>query len=207
MIPLPSCRKPLLLLLVTLSLLFVPYSIAERARAIEFTLTDINGKQFSLNQFQGKVVVIDFFATWCGPCREAIPHLAELGRKFSSTQLTIISISVDPRYDSDELLRKYAAENSMSWVVARDTAQIGTKYGVKLIPTIVIIDGEGYVQNTHVGITASSTLISEVESLLRGMTPTEPARPLWYHEYWYALVIGVAVIVAIGLTAYGKRAK
>ena len=131
-----------------------------------FTLTDINGANFSLDDFRGKVVVLDFFATWCGPCKTQMPHLSQICEKYNNSKVVVISISVDPRSDTVEKLKQFASDNNMTWIVARDTAGVAKNYGVTPIPTLFIIDQKGIVRYVHVGLTPASTLSSEIDSLL-----------------------------------------
>ena len=132
--------------------------------APDFTLKDINGREFSLSDFRGKVVILDFFATYCAPCKEQVKELRELRERFGE-KLVIISISVYPG-DTDKVLRDYARENGMDWIVARDTADVASKYGVRRLPTLVVVDPKGYIKAKHVGLTDSEVLAKDVEAAL-----------------------------------------
>jgi protein SCO1/2 len=136
-----------------------------RSLAIDFEVTDIYGKVFRLSEQHGKVVVIEFMTTKCSYCAEENIHLASLAARYGEKVL-ILSVSVDPLTDTDEILRQYSAQHKASWVFARDTDYIAKKYDVKLTPTIVIIDQEGYTRYRYSGITTSSILIEAVEKLL-----------------------------------------
>lgn len=130
-------------------------------------LTDIDGVEFSLNDFRGKVVVLDLFSTRCQPCIEQIAHLAEVHEKYSINEVVIISISVDPAYDTVERLRQFREDQQMTWRVARDTIGLSDEYNVELIPTLVILDQNGIVQyGPHAGLTDSLTLSNVIDSLL-----------------------------------------
>ncbi len=133
-------------------------------KAPDFTLTDIYGNKFSLSDFRGKVVILDFFMIRCAPCKEQVRELKEVLAEYGG-QVVIISISVDPG-DTDEALRAYATENGMTWKVARDTAGLADKYHITAVPTLVLIDKEGYIRHRHVGLTDSEVLIEEVGELL-----------------------------------------
>jgi len=136
----------------------------ELPMAPDFTLKDIYGHQFSLSDFRGKVVILDFFATYCGPCRTQVRELREVKQQFGD-RVVIISISVSPE-DTDEELRSYAEENGITWRVARDTAGVGDDYNVLYLPTLVVVDPEGRIAARHVGLTDSETLAKEVEAAL-----------------------------------------
>ncbi len=136
----------------------------ELPKAPDFTLKDIYGHRFSLSDFRGKVVILDFFATYCGPCKAQVGELKEVKEQFGD-EVVIISISVSPE-DTDEVLRSYAEENGITWRVARDTAGVGDAYKVLYVPTIVVVDPEGRIAARHIGFTDSETLAEEVEAAL-----------------------------------------
>jgi thiol-disulfide isomerase/thioredoxin len=134
--------------------------------AQDFLLNDINGSTFRLSEFRGKVVVIDFMATWCGPCRQEMPHFGVIWGKYQG-KMVLMSIDVDPG-ESAETVRSFAQEFSYStWIWGRDPANLGEVYQVSAIPKTVIIDQDGYVRFTHAGVTDSSTFIQEIDQLLR----------------------------------------
>lgn len=135
--------------------------------APDFTLIDIDENEFSLSDYRGKIVLLDFFATWCTPCKMEMYELKYL-HKFFGESLEIISISVDPDYDTVEHLRRFREENpgkDLTWTVARDIAGLSQEYDVRAIPTLVIIDQNGYIRYRHVGSTQRDTLIEEIEEL------------------------------------------
>jgi len=133
-------------------------------KAPDFTLADIYGEEFSLSRFRGKVVLLDFFATWCEPCKQEIPELKRLKSRFGG-QLVIISISISPG-DTDEVLREFAEQHGMDWLVARDTAGVADLYDVKALPTLVLVDKSGFIRFRHEGLTSYETLEREVREIL-----------------------------------------
>jgi thiol-disulfide isomerase/thioredoxin len=143
---------------------FMNYALAQEL-APDFTLTDIDGSQFSLNNFRGRVVLLDFFATWCSPCLSEIPHLKSLNDEFGN-DLVIISISVSPSTDSVEMLQQFRQDYKMNWIITRDTAGVSYDYGIQYIPTLVVIDQEGYIKHQHVGLTDESVLHEEIVSII-----------------------------------------
>ena len=132
----------------------------------DFTLTDIDGNEFSLSDYRGKVVILDFFARWCNYCYNIIPHLKSLHEEFSE-KLVILTISVDPTYDTVEGLQEFKETYGVKWNIARDIADVSQKYEIEYIPTTIIIDQNGYLQHRHVGGQVKETTLSdEVEGLL-----------------------------------------
>ncbi len=112
-----------------------------------FTLQDLNGKQVSLSDFKGKVVLLDFWATWCGPCRRAIPHLEALHRKYKDEGLVVIGINHERDHDKV----KAFARDHISYITLLDANEQFTEYGIKGIPTLYYIDREGKVRYRDVG--------------------------------------------------------
>ena len=159
-----SNKKIFLLANIAVLIFFVRSAVAQEI-APDFNLTDIDGIQFSLSDYTEKVVLLDFFATWCGPCISEIPHLKSLHEKFGE-DLVIISISVSSSSDTVESLLKFRQEHEMNWIIARDTIGVSDKYGVQYIPTLVIVDQEGYIQHRHVGLTEESVLHGEIVKIV-----------------------------------------
>jgi thiol-disulfide isomerase/thioredoxin len=134
------------------ALLFVSQPEMARARmAPPFTVTTLAGQRISLDDLKGKVVLIDFWATWCGPCREALPHMREIARKFQGQPLVILSVSLD----SDEnKWKEFVAKNGMTWLNCRDggfDGPLAKIFDVHAIPHTFTIDADGVLQDEHVG--------------------------------------------------------
>jgi len=126
-----------------------------------YTLTNTD-----FSQFRGKVVVLDFFATWCNPCIQQIPQLAEIHEKYNSSGVIILSIG--PSTDTVGDLEQFKEKHSMEWRVAGDTVGAFDEYGVQYIPKIVILDQKGTICYEHEreGVISASKLSSEIDSLL-----------------------------------------
>jgi thiol-disulfide isomerase/thioredoxin len=158
--------KPRILLLILTVATMMPAELAGSADvAPGFSLTDIDGADFALADYQGKVVLLDFFATWCGPCVSEIPHLKALHEEYGEG-LVIISISVSPTSDTVAKLQEFRQEYAIPWIIARDTGGINGEYNVQYIPTLVIIDQAGDIRYRHVGLTEESVLQNEIEGII-----------------------------------------
>lgn len=134
------------------ALLFVSHPELARARmAPAFAVTTLDGQRISLDNLKGKVVLIDFWATWCGPCRQALPHLQEIARKFQGQPLVILSVSLDPE---EKKWKDFVANNGMTWANCRDggfNGPMATMFAVRAIPNTFTIDADGVLQDEHVG--------------------------------------------------------
>jgi thiol-disulfide isomerase/thioredoxin len=134
--------------------------------APDFSLTTIDGEPVQLDQFRGRVVVLDLMATWCNPCVLQMEHLNQLRNHYPPGQLEILSIGVDLK-ESAEQLRTFKNDNFATWRFARDTDGLGQKYDASSIPTLVIIDQEGRQQWRHAGVTTYEDLVDRIDPLIR----------------------------------------
>ncbi|MEE9460086.1 MAG: TlpA disulfide reductase family protein [Candidatus Bathyarchaeia archaeon] len=141
-------------------------------KAQDFQLKDINGNTFSLSDFKGKVVVLEFFASKCGPCKPQLMELREIRSAYPEDQVKIISVSFDPRADTDEVLRDLAKNVSVTWIMARDTIGIADVYGADMAPTTYLIDRAGNIRYVSPGLTKSDRLMPKIDELV-----SEPFQP------------------------------
>jgi peroxiredoxin len=118
--------------------------------APDFSLQDLKGRPVQLSKLKGKVVAVNFWATWCGPCRAEIPGFVKAYEKYQSKGLEIVGISMD-RVGKDAV-HEFVKKNGITYPVAIDMSQTPQKYGgVSGIPTTFIVDREGKVAKQHVG--------------------------------------------------------
>lgn len=123
-----------------------------RARMVPpFAITTLEGREISMDDLQGKVVLLDFWATWCGPCREALPHLREVAKKFQGEPLVIVSVSLD---SDEQKWKDFIAKNEMTWPQYRDggfEGHLAKTFSVNAIPHTFTIDADGVLQDEHIG--------------------------------------------------------
>jgi len=132
---------------------------------LNFTFRDITNKKVSLSDFKGKVVILDFWATWCVPCKAEIPGFIDLQRKYGGKGLQIIGLSVD---DSLPTAKKYADEMKMNYPVllAEGKEDILRAYDpIPSIPVSVVIGRDGKTCAKHVGIAPMDVFEREIASL------------------------------------------
>ncbi|MDR3763038.1 MAG: TlpA disulfide reductase family protein [Acidobacteriota bacterium] len=125
--------------------------------APDFTAALSEGKTVKLADFKGKVLLIDFWATWCPPCRESVPELKELHKKYGD-RLAVMSVSAD---ESQKQWSDYILKHDMSWQQSWDKgnkASVLNAFGVHLFPTYVLIDAEGIVRARIDGLNTQETL-------------------------------------------------
>jgi thiol-disulfide isomerase/thioredoxin len=125
--------------------------LARARMAPPFAVTTTDGQRVSMDDLAGKVVLIDFWATWCGPCREALPHMREIAKKFQGQPLVVLSVSLD---SDEEKWKDFVTKNEMTWLQYRDggfTGPVAKMFGVEAIPHTFTIDADGVLQDEHIG--------------------------------------------------------
>jgi thiol-disulfide isomerase/thioredoxin len=141
----------------------------EHPDAPPISLTDIDGKKLDLADYKGKVVVLDFWATWCGPCRIEIPGLIEMQDKYANRGFSVIGISVD---DEPGSVVEFYKEFKMNYPVAVGNPRVGELYGgIFGLPTTFVIGRDGRIYAKHTGATNPAVIEDEVQQLL-AMSPT-----------------------------------
>lgn len=116
-----------------------------------FKVTTTSGQSVSLENYRGYVLVIDFFATWCHPCRESIPHLIDMNRKYGKQGLQVLGLSADE--DGERLVKAFADEYRITYPIALAGESTLTDYGVRSVPVMFIIDKKGSVAGVFRGFT------------------------------------------------------
>jgi thiol-disulfide isomerase/thioredoxin len=130
-----------------------------------FLLSDLNGRMISTAEWQGHVVLLNFFATWCQPCREEIPELAELQKRYKS-QLQVVGVSLDDDATPAQV-KQFAMRNGINYSIVMGSSEITKEYGgVPALPTNFIIDSHGRVVQKHVGLYPLAVYDTEVRALL-----------------------------------------
>jgi thiol-disulfide isomerase/thioredoxin len=134
------------------------------ALASDFTVTDLDGKKLSSSDYRGKVVLLDFWATWCTPCREEIPHFVEMQNKYGPQGFQVIGISMD---DDAKPVREFYQKYNLNYPVAIGDDKLAERFGGILgLPVNFIIDREGRVYAKHLGATGTSVFDEDVSKLL-----------------------------------------
>jgi peroxiredoxin len=137
---------------------------AATSAAPDFTLEDLFGRSVKLSDQKGKVVLVEFWATWCPPCRESIPTLEKLHTQYAARGLVILAVSVDE--GSWDSVKKFVAEHKMTYPVLKGTDDVTQKYMVRLIPSMFLVDKEGNIKKQFMGGGNDDKLEQEIKALL-----------------------------------------
>jgi thiol-disulfide isomerase/thioredoxin len=149
-----------------------------RARMVPpFSIATLDGQRISMDDLQGKVVLLDFWATWCGPCREALPHIRQVARKFQGEPLLILSVSLD---SEEQKWKDFIVKNEMTWPQYRDgsfSGPIARMFAVNAIPHTFTIDADGVLQDEHIGDASIEGKLKKLLARARELQPTDnPAK-------------------------------
>jgi thiol-disulfide isomerase/thioredoxin len=171
-------KKKLLIGMVAVAVAFGIYSVgrlsrsrdrratrAESPLAPDFSLPDLSGGYLQLSTYRGKVVLLDFWATWCDPCRDEIPRLVELQNKYGDRGLQIVGVSMD---DGPEPVRDFYRRFKMNYPVVMGNAKIGEIYGGILgLPIAFVIERDGRIYAKHIGATDIAIFENDIVKLLQ----------------------------------------
>jgi peroxiredoxin len=154
----------LVLVLFAISVIAVRADSAPQL-APDWNLKDLDGKTVKLSDFKGKVVILDFWATWCPPCRAEIPDFVALENQYKSKGLAIIGVSLDQ--GGSGVVSAFAKAQKMNYTVVMGDENVAQAYGdIQAIPTTFIIDPKGNIVTAHQGETAKSVFEADIQKLL-----------------------------------------
>jgi thiol-disulfide isomerase/thioredoxin len=138
---------------------------ALKTPAPDWALKDLNGKTVKFSDFRGKVVILDFWATWCAPCRVEIPHFMELQKQYGPKGLAVIGISLDEQ--GPAVVKKFVKQFGVNYPVVMGNQKVAEAYGgIIAVPTTFVIDRQGRIASQHMGYTDKATFEKEIQSLL-----------------------------------------
>ena len=161
------CRMTMLgIVLPAIVIAFSPASVlAQKVKAPQLELRDINGRIVRLSNYQGKVVLINFWATWCPPCRAEMPDLVRLQRENAGQGLQIIGITYPP--ESKDRVRRFARSLKVNYPIVLGTRQIKAQFSSdETLPLTVVIDRDGKVSEIISGILLREEFDEKIKPLL-----------------------------------------
>ena len=135
-----------------------------RKLAPDFSLSDVSAKPVKLSDSKGKVVLLNFWATWCGGCQTEIPWFIDFQTKYKDPGLNVIGVSLDD--DGWKSVTPYVKEKNVNYCIVIGTQTVAKQYAVEAMPVTLLIDREGKIAATHVGLVTKSAYEAEIEALL-----------------------------------------
>jgi thiol-disulfide isomerase/thioredoxin len=133
--------------------------------APDFALMDINGAEKRLSDFKNKVVILDFFATWCSPCRDEIPHFIDLYTRYRDRGLEIVGVALD--WNAMRIVPVFSEDNGINYTVLIGNEEVSDLYGgIAALPTTFILDRDGNIVKRYVGYRDKEVFEKDIEELL-----------------------------------------
>jgi peroxiredoxin len=154
-------------------------ALSKNTKAPDFRARTVTGKQLALSDLRGRVVLLDFWATWCPPCRLETPELQKLWQKYRDKGLVVIGISLDQ--EGAPVVRRFADDHKLTyWQVSDAQGEIADKYGIRPIPTTYVVDTKGVIQYVQVGFGpgVERELAKRIEALLPSPKDLKKLKPL-----------------------------
>lgn len=143
----------------------VKLSDAGYPEAPDFVLTDLSGKAVQLSDFDGRMIILNFWATWCGPCRDEIPFFVEMVKKHKDEGLTIIGVSMD--MVGADAIKSFTDRYNVNYPILLNDNQVNYTYGgIQAIPTTFIINKNGKVVNRFIGNPGEEAFKNEIKKWL-----------------------------------------
>jgi cytochrome c biogenesis protein CcmG/thiol:disulfide interchange protein DsbE len=136
---------------------------SDASKAPDFSIKDLDGNVISLSQEKGKVVILDFWATWCPPCRAEIPDFISLNTMFSKKDFVMLGAAVD----DPTKVKNFITRMSMNYTVFIADQELQNDFGgIRGIPTTFVIDKEGYIVRQYVGYRPKATFEQDIKDLM-----------------------------------------
>ncbi len=132
--------------------------------APEFSLKDINGKTVSLSDFRGRAVILNFFASWCPPCRQEVPDFIELEKAYGDKGFSMVGVALVTARDAKDFSAKYG----INYPVLVDDGKVSSVYGpIRSIPTTFILDKSGKIVKLYIGFRSRDVFEADIKELLK----------------------------------------
>ena len=138
-------------------------------KAPDFTLPSVTGEKFRLSSLKGKIVVLDFWAVWCGPCTDSMPFFQKLQDRYRAKGLEVVGLHVNDRMPEADEVKEFLGELGILYRNVVSTTEVDDSYLVYAMPTTYILDRNGVVQKRHIGFnpkTAPERIEGDVKALL-----------------------------------------
>jgi thiol-disulfide isomerase/thioredoxin len=141
-------------------------SNSNNMKAPDFTLTSTSGKKINLSDYKGKIVILDFWATWCGPCRMGVPDLVSIQKEYKD-KVVVIGISLDDQRTMSDIA-PFMKQYGVNYPIVYGTNKVVMDYGnIEAIPTSFVIDKKGFIVDQNIGLVPKEKFLDKIDSLMK----------------------------------------
>lgn len=162
--------KSFLIIIFIMSITTTSWAVSLNDKASDFTLQDTKGNKTALADLKGRVVYMNFWASWCPPCKEEFPELNKLAEKYKDSDFIILAVNVDKvKSNMDDFLSKMPLPSKNMIILVDPKAAVVSSYNARAMPTSFIVDKEGVIRYMHLGFNEKDPekWVKEIESLLK----------------------------------------
>jgi len=138
-------------------------AVSQRKGAPELVLEDSSGKPFTLKQYAGKIVLLDFWATWCHGCQEEIPWFSEFDREYGAKGLSVVGVSLDE--DGWKAVKPFIKTAAVPYRIVLGNDTVAKRYGIVAMPDTFLIDGNGNIAAKYAGIVDRTDIEKNIQAL------------------------------------------
>jgi cytochrome c biogenesis protein CcmG/thiol:disulfide interchange protein DsbE len=149
-------------------------AVASRKDAPDFTLADSTGAPVKLSAYKGRVVLLDFWATWCGGCKVEIPWYMDFQKKYKESGLTVVGVAMDE--EGWTIVKPFVAETKINYPIVIGNSDLATRFGVDGLPVTLLIDRNGKIADSHAGMVDKDAFDSEIQTLLKDAGPRNDSK-------------------------------
>ncbi len=180
-------------------------NIQEGDFGLDWTLKEIlSDRVISFRDFYGKVVILDFFATWCSPCIESFSILRDLNAYYSSSQVAIISIDTEYTEKTEAEIEQFAQDNEINWNVVIDSVSLADDYSVLSIPTFLIFDQKQKLAKIYTGVTNFATMKITIDDILDN-TQQRTVSEFWSNNWYWFVILPIIAIISTVIIVQRRR--
>lgn len=140
-------------------------AVASRKGVPDFTLDDSTGNPIKLSAYKGKVVLLDFWATWCHGCMEEIPWYIEFQKKYKGSGLAAVGVAMDE--EGWPVVKPFLAQSKINYTIVVGNSDLATRFGVTGMPVTLLIDRNGKIADTQTGVVDKDVFEKEIQILLK----------------------------------------
>lgn len=158
-----------ILIAIPLALFIFTTTPKEKISLKDFKFIDINNNLRSLDEFRGKIIIVEFMATWCPSCAQQTDNIKKVISTYSPDKIIVIQLSVDPTDTTRKLISYLTSHeiNYKNWIIGRDGFDMAMKYGFKNIPSLLIVTPDGEISYMGEGILGAEQLKNQIEEIMR----------------------------------------